>query len=90
MYPPSITLYDLDVRWGCGRQAVDLRLVGISLGGKRGLGFYLTTVPRDVMTAAQLAETYRLRWLIKFLFREIKQASDIGRSATADVNALQA
>jgi len=84
------TLYDLDVRWGRGHHAVDLRLVGISLGGKRGLRFYLTTVPRDVMTAAQLVEGYRLRWLIEFLFREMKQSSDIGRSATADADALQA
>lgn len=84
------TTYDLDVRWGKGKTAVELRLVGVSLGGRKGLRFYLTTVSRATMSAAELVETYRLRWLIEFLFREMKQSADIGRSATADRNALRA
>lgn len=84
------TVYDIDVRWGRGRNAVVLRCVGMSLGGKAGVRFYLTTVPRSKMTARHIIEAYRLRWSIELLFRELKQSADIGRSATADPNALAA
>ena len=84
------TLFDLDVRWGRGAATVVLRLVGVSLGGRRGVRFYLTTVPRNLLSAAQLVEAYRLRWLIEFLFRELKQSADLGRSFTADPHALEA
>jgi len=84
------TLFDLDVRWGRGHDAVDLRLVGLSHGGKKGIRWYLTTVSRSALSAEHVVQTYRLRWLIEFLFREMKQNADIGRSATADPNALQA
>ena len=84
------TCYDLDICWGKGASAVELRLVGVSLGARLGLRFYLTTVPRNRMSAAQIIEVYRLRWTIEFLFREIKQESDLGRSFTADPHALAA
>ena len=84
------TSYDLDIRWGKGASTVHLRLVGVSLGGRRGLRFYLTTVPRNRMSAAQIIEVYRLRWTIEFLFRELKQESDLGRSFTADPHAIAA
>lgn len=84
------TLYDLDVRWGKGPDAVDLRLVGFAHGGRTGFRWYLTTVPRDMLSAEHIVQVYRLRWLIEFLFREMKQNADIGRSATADKHALQA
>jgi hypothetical protein len=83
-------LYDLDVRWGKGADTVDLRLVGLAHGGRTGFRWYLTTVPRTILPAGQVVQAYRLRWLIEFLFRDIKQHADIGRSATADKNALQA
>jgi len=35
-------------------------------------------------------ETYRLRWLIEFLFRELKQNADLGRSFTANSHAIEA
>ena len=43
-----------------------------------------------MLSAKQVVQTYRLRWLIEFLFRQWKQESDFGRSFTADKNALQA
>ena len=42
------------------------------------------------MSATQIIEAYRLRWLIEFLFRELKQEADLGRSFTADPHALAA
>jgi hypothetical protein len=47
-------------------------------------------VSRAVLTAEQIVECYRLRWSIELLIREIKQSADLGRSPTADPNALQA
>lgn len=79
---------DLDVKWGMGSKATSLRVVGVKV--QRRWFLYLTTVPRAQMTPATLASTYRLRWLIEFLFREWKQQADWGRSATADRNALEA
>jgi hypothetical protein len=80
----------MDVRWGRGKSTVFLRLVGVSLGGRAGLRFYLTTIPRELLTAAQVVQTYRLRWLIEFLFRELKQSADLGRCFTADRHAIEA
>jgi hypothetical protein len=84
------TIYDLDVIWGKGRDALRLRLVGVSLGGRTGRRFYLTTTPRSRLPAKIVADAYRLRWLIELLNREIKQEADLGRCDTADPHAVAA
>ena len=83
------TLFDLDVVWGKGKDVIGLRLVGIA-HTSRTIRWYLTTVPRSQLSARQIVQAYRLRWLIELLFREIKQAVDLGRSFTADADAVQA
>ena len=83
------TVFDLDVTWGLGKDAVELRLVGYA-HKFNAVRWYLTTVPRSVLSPHQIIQTYRLRWLIELLFREIKQAADLGRSFTADPNAIKA
>lgn len=82
----GIRKLDLDVEWGFGRQALRLRVVGIR-HHRRWL-LYLTTVPRTTLAIEEIVTTYRLRWLVEFLFREWKQTFDWGRSTTADRNAL--
>jgi hypothetical protein len=84
------TTYDLDVVWGRGKQAMHLRLVGVSLGGHAGLRFYLTTVPPSRLSPATMAQIYRLRWLVEILNRELKQEADLGRCDTADPHAVAA
>jgi hypothetical protein len=83
------TLFDLDVRWGDGKDAVSLRLVGYA-HRYNDIRWYLTTVPRDQLSARQVIAAYRLRWLIELLFRELKQTADLGRSFTADRQAVEA
>ena len=83
------TLFDLDVVWGKGKDVIGLRLVGMA-HSSRTIRWYLTTVPRSQLSARQIVQAYRLRWLIELLFREIKQATDLGRSFTADADAVQA
>ncbi|HNX52087.1 MAG TPA: transposase, partial [Thermoanaerobaculaceae bacterium] len=76
------TLFDLDVLWGTGSRQVPLRLVGVVHQG--ATRWYLTTVPRSRLRAGHVVQTYRLRWAIELLFREIKQSTDLGRSFTAE------
>lgn len=83
------TVFDLDVSWGKGKDLIHLRLVGYAHKAS-SIRWYLTTVPRSLLTAHQVIGTYRLRWLIELLFRELKQTSDLGRSFTADPNAIAA
>jgi Transposase DDE domain len=83
------TVFDLDVIWGKGKDALALRLVGVAHTSSN-IRWYLTTVPRELLTAAQVIQGYRLRWLVELLFREIKQAADLGRAFTADKNAVEA
>jgi hypothetical protein len=83
------TLFDLDVVWGKGKDVIGLRLVGIA-HTSRTIRWYLTTVPRSQFSARQIVQAYRLRWLIELLFREIKQTADLGRSFTANADAVQA
>jgi putative transposase len=83
------TLFDLDVVWGKRKHLIGLRLVGIA-HTSRSIRWYLTTVPRSQLSAQQIVQAYRLRWLIELLFRELKQVTDLGRSFTADSDALQA
>lgn len=83
------TLFDLDVLWGHGREQLRLRLVGVA-HTSTNLRWYLTTVSRSTLGARDVVQAYRLRWLIELLFRELKQNADIGRSFTADANAVAA
>jgi hypothetical protein len=83
------TVFDLDVIWGKGKEAIALRLVGV-VHTSSTIRWYLTTVPRELLGAEQVIQAYRLRWLVELLFREIKQAADLGRSFTADKNAVEA
>ena len=83
-----LTTVDVDVEWGIGRKALPLRVVGVRR--KKDWFLYLTTVGHTMMTPETVSATYRLRWLIEFLFREWKQQADWGRSVTADKHALEA
>ena len=80
-------LIDLDVHWDVSKSPLALRCVG-AYHRKTGWRLYLTTVPRNRLAPEQLVATYRLRWLVEFLFREWKQQLDWGRSATSDKHAL--
>lgn len=83
------TVFDLDITWGKGKELLPLRLVGYAHKAT-AIRWYLTTVPRNMLTARQVIQGYRLRWLIELLFRELKQNADLGRAFTADAHAVQA
>jgi hypothetical protein len=83
------TVFDLDVIWGKGKQTIALRLVGFAHTSSN-IRLYLTTVPREMLSATEVIQAYRLRWLVELLFREIKQSADLGRAFTGDKNAIEA
>lgn len=83
------TVFDLDVSWGKGKDMIMLRLVGFAHKAN-SIRWYLTTVPRSMLTPNQVIQSYRLRWLIELLFRELKQTADLGRSFTANAHAVAA
>lgn len=86
---PRGRMFDLDVTWGKGKHTIALRLVGYA-HSSRSVRWYLTTVPRSILSPNQVIQAYRLRWLIELLFRELKQTADLGRSFTANAHAVAA
>lgn len=83
------TTFDLDVLWGKGKHAIRLRLVGYA-HKHNNIRWYLTTIGRDQLSANEIIQTYRIRWSIELLFRELKQNVDLGRSFTAHPDAIEA
>jgi hypothetical protein len=62
---------DLDVKLEAeGKEAV-ARVVGVVDPGGNW-HWYLTNVSRDLLDAADVAEAYRLRWLIELFFKQVK------------------
>lgn len=72
---PKETTLDLDVQMRNPhdrRCAYVARVVRVRFASEDR--FYLTTLPRDVFTAYDIAELYRVRWEVERLFREWKGA----------------
>jgi len=51
-------VFDLDVTWGKGKEMLSLRLVGYAHRAT-AIRWYLTTVPRSMLTARQVIQGYR-------------------------------
>lgn len=58
---------DLDVEIRAGKRAVVARVVCVPFGGEDR--YYLTTLPRSIFTAHDVAELYRVRWEVERFFR---------------------
>jgi hypothetical protein len=63
---------DLDVVLTDERRSVLARVVCVPFGGEDR--YYLTTLPRDVFTAHDVADLYRVRWEVELFFRNWKGA----------------
>lgn len=63
---------DLDVEITDGTRSVVARVVCVPHQGEDR--YYLTTLSRDVFSAYDIAELYRLRWEVELLFRDWKGA----------------
>jgi hypothetical protein len=86
---------DLDVVIEAGAERRILRVVGTSEGGDYGdCWFYLTSVPRDVLTPENVSVAYTLRWDIELLWKHLKTGTGMSairawkqEAVTALVNA---
>jgi hypothetical protein len=61
---------DLDVEICDGKRNVVARVVCVPVDGQDR--YYLTTLPREVFSAHDVAELYRLRWEVELFFRNWK------------------
>jgi hypothetical protein len=63
---------DLDVEIAEGSRKITARVVCVPHEGEDR--YYLTTLPRDIFSAHDIAELYRVRWEVELLFRTWKGA----------------
>lgn len=63
---------DLDVQLTEAARSIVARIVCVPHQGEDR--YYLTTLPREVFSAHDIAELYRLRWEVELLFRDWKGA----------------
>jgi IS4 transposase len=75
-------ILDVDVEVGFDRRVYDgkrrrdrhvFRVVGVFDEQTRAYHLFMTNVPADRLEGSDIAETYRLRWQIELLFKELKQ-----------------
>lgn len=79
---------DFEVLVGPCKSGPRLRLVIVS-GPKLKQRLYLTTLPTELWPPAVIAETYRLRWQVELVFKELKQHLSLDHVPTADPHAAQ-
>ncbi|MBM3303371.1 MAG: transposase [Deltaproteobacteria bacterium] len=48
------------------------RIVGIYDEESQGYHLYITNIPADQLTAAQVAKTYAGRWIVELIFKQLK------------------
>lgn len=73
---------DLDVALGHKGRQVRLRVVGAWNQQARGYHFYLTTLDRRTFGPGDVSETYRLRWQVELLFKELKSICRLAQIPT--------
>jgi hypothetical protein len=62
---------DLDVRLESEGRHATARVTAV-LAPDGNFHWYLTTVPRNVLTVGEVAQAYRLRWYIELVFKQLK------------------
>ena len=68
---------DLDVLLTSRASEAVARVVGIEHDDGSEIHWYLTSVDRQVLTGPDVAETYRLRWTIELLFKQLKSGAGL-------------
>jgi hypothetical protein len=71
-YVHQKAVLDLDVEIAAGSRKSMARVVCVPHQGEDR--YYLTTLPRDIFSAHDIAELYRVRWEVELLFRSWKGA----------------
>ena len=68
---------DLDVVWGKGAKALELRLLARWNPEEECHTLLVTNLPRTRFSAEQVGQLYRLRWQVELLFKEWKSYANL-------------
>ena len=68
---------DLDVVWGRGEKALELRLLARWNPAEGRHTLLVTNLPRARFSAEQVGQLYRLRWQVELLFKEWKSYANL-------------
>ncbi len=71
-------LLDLDVTW----EGNDCRMVCYWHAREKRYLSWLTNLPRELFSAVEVMQCYRLRWQVELLFKELKSHTNLHRFAT--------
>lgn len=69
---PENGVIDVDVRLEAAGKTAVVRAVAVVDTESGELHWYLTNVPRDLLNPDEVAETYRLRWYIELVWKQLK------------------
>lgn len=83
---PKNKVFDADVAYDDDEPDRRFRVVLAWHGEEKEWMRLLTTLRRDHMTAAEVLQTYRLRWQIELLFKELKSYANLHRFVTTKPN----
>lgn len=77
---------DLDARFGEGRKALEMRVVGLWNIKSKEYHWYATSLKPEKFSAREVGDIYRLRWQIELLFKEWKSIMRLGDLPSGDEN----
>lgn len=86
----SHTTFDVDASFETDDGgSVELRMVGRFNPQTDKFHCYVTTLPPEMFTVEELANLYRLRWIIELLFKLLKSSCHLDHLNTSDPQALR-
>ncbi len=81
---------DLDVEWERPQgRSLRLRMVLDWTASRKQFMVLVTNVGRDVLTAKQVREVYRLRWQVELIFKEWKSFANLHEFASANAHLVE-
>jgi IS4 transposase len=81
--------FDLDARFNTKKNSVILRVVGVYNPELKAYHIYVTTLPPEKFSPKDIAELYRLRWVIELLFKLLKSSCHLDHLDTSNPDAIR-
>ena len=88
-FPLKGETFDLDARFETKETSVVLRVVGVWDKEQKAYHQYVTTLSSDNYSPYDIAQIYRLRWVIELLFKLLKSSCHLDHVDTSDPEALR-
>ena len=74
---PNNGVVDLDVRLRAGKKEAIARVVAVFDTETTEPHWYITSVGRDILDPFDVAEAYRLRWIVELVFKQLKSGTGL-------------